>query len=352
VIAQGVGEMGADQYANPVARGLSSMANFMSDISLLAPATSFTQQLTAATSIQHLWEASRGLSKRMDPSTVRTLGLEMDQYEALIKYVGRNAETKSGFMGDRVVGMRNVDGIEMDTLKKFVDRMVRTRVQDMPTRGDFHKSMFSFVGKLMTQFRTFNLKGVDNFLMQNVSRTANGGGALVAQEIVATLVFAGVIQYGRVKADWLSYKAAGDREKMKELEARMDFTGFARGAFTGPSEFFVPGFVMDTLWTKALDKDPILSPYRYSGLDLYGFPGKAIGERAFGVAEDVYGATVGKTFGLDVEREVTRGTIHKARLLMPFQNMLFVKQFLNLAEDEIAEAYRLPDIQPRRPASN
>jgi hypothetical protein len=139
---------------------------------------------------------------------------------------------------------------------------------------------------------------------------------------------------------------------MKELEARMDFTGFARGAFTGPSEFFVPGFVMDTLWTKAFDKDPILSPYRYSGLDLYGFPGKAIGERAFGVAEDVYGATVGKTFGLDIEREVTRGTIHKARLLMPFQNMLFVKQFLNLAEDEIAEAYRLPDIQPRRPASN
>jgi hypothetical protein len=352
VIAQGVGEMGADQYANPVARGLSSMANFMSDISLLAPATSFTQQLTAATSIQHLWEVSRGLSKRMDESTVRTLGLEMNQYEALIQYVGRNAQTKSGFMGDRVVGMRNVDSIEMDTLKKFVDRMVRTRVQDMPTRGDFHKSMFSFVGKLMTQFRTFNLKGVDNFLMQNVSRTANGGGALVAQEIVATLMFAGVIQYGRVKADWLSYKAAGDREKMKELEARMDFTGFARGAFTGPSEFFVPGFVMDTLWTKAFDKDPILSPYRYSGLDLYGFPGKAIGERAFGVAEDVYGATVGKTFGLDIEREVTRGTIHKARLLMPFQNMLFVKQFLNLAEDEIAEAYRLPDIQPRRPASN
>lgn len=352
VIAQGVGEMGADQYANPVARGLSSMANFMSDISLLAPATSFTQQLTAATSIQHLWEVSRGLSKRMDEATVRTLGLEMNQYEALIQYVGRNAETKSGFMGDRVVGMRNVDSIEMDTLKKFVDRMVRTRVQDMPTRGDFHKSMFSFVGKLMTQFRTFNLKGVDNFLMQNVSRTANGGGALVAQEIMATLVFAGVIQYGRVKADWLSYKAAGDREKMKELEARMDFTGFVRGAFTGPSEFFVPGFVMDTLWTKAFDKDPILSPYRYSGLNLYGFPGMAIGERAFGVAEDVYGATVGKTFGLDIEREVTRGTIHKARLLMPFQNMLFVKQFLNLAEDEIAEAYRLPDIQPRRPASN
>ncbi len=52
--------------------------------------------------------------------------------------------------------------------------------------------------------------------------------------------------------------------------------------------------------------------------------------------------------GLDLEREITKGTIHKARLLLPFQNLLFVKQYLNIAEQEIADYYNLSDIQPRR----
>jgi hypothetical protein len=348
VISQGVGDLTPDPYSNVAARTLSSMANVMSDVSLLAPATSFTQQLTAATTMQHLWEVSKGLSRRLDDSTLRTLGVNTQQYQELVDYVGKNAQTRAGFLGDRIVGMDNIDGIQMDLLKSFVDRMVRTRVQDMPTRGDFHKSMFSFVGKLMTQFRSFNIKGVDNFLMQNVSRTRNGGGATVAQEIVATLMFAGTIQYLRNWADWKSYTAAGDRERADDTAKRMDFAGMVRGAFTGPSEFFVPGFVMDTIWTKAIDKDPILSPYRYSGLDLYGFPGWAIGERSGGIVRDVYGATVGRTMGLDLEREITKGTIHKARLLLPFQNLLFVKQYLNIAEQEIADYYNLSDIQPRR----
>jgi hypothetical protein len=327
-------------------RLLDGTANIMSDISGLAPITSFTQQLTAATTLQHLYDVSRGV-KRLDNATIRALGLEPEQYETLINFVGRNAQTKDGMLGARVVGLQNLDAVEMDLLRGFVDRMVTTRIQNIPTRGDFHKYAFTFVGRLLTQFRTFNLKGIDNFLLQNASRINRGGGAKVAQEISATLMLTGLIQWVRNYSDWRSQKAAGNKERADELEQTLTVAGSLRGAFTGPSEFFLISLGTDSLFTTLVDKDPVFSPYRYSGLNWYGFPGQAVASRAFDLFTDVYGATVGKQAGLDLERDITRSTLHKARLLTPFQNMPILKQYFNIAEDEIATEWNLPERQPR-----
>lgn len=334
-----------DQYASLPKRMLDGAANLMSDASLLAPTTSFTQQLTAATTMQHLWEVGKGFTKRLDDATVRSLGLEPAQYDTLVAYVTKNAKTKEGFFGSRIVGMDNIDAVEMDSLKAFVDRMVRTRIQDMPTRGDFHKSVFSFFGRLLTQFRSFNIKGIDNFLLQNATRVARGGGEKVASEIAATMVFAGMIQYSRNYADWRSYKASGDIERRKQAEKSLGVGGFVRGAVSGPSEFFLMTMGVDAFWTRAIDPDPIFAPYRYSGLKWYGFPAEAMLIRAGSVAADVYGATVGKGLGLGVERDVTQGTLHKFRLLLPAQNFPGVKQMFNITEQEIADEFNLPKIQ-------
>lgn len=328
-------------------KGLQRTANFMSDISLLSPVTSFSQHLTAAATLQHLVEAAKG-GRRLDDSLVRTLGLTPERYQNLIDWVGRNAVTEKRFMGERVVDLRNIDAKEMVELAQFVDRMVRTRIQDIPTRGDFAKGMFSFLGKLLTQFRTFNLKGVDNFLLQNISRSVNGGSPQVMAEIASTMVFAGTIQYLRNYGDWKSYESVNNYEKMDEIEKNLDIAGFIRGAVAGPSEFFVPTLLTDTMWTRFVDKDPIFSPYRYSGLSMYGFPAQAMLSRADSVFGDFYGASVGKALGLDVERETTRGTIHRARLLLPFQNMFGLKQYFNIAETQIADWLRAPEQQPRR----
>ncbi len=328
-------------------RLLDGTSNVMSDISGLAPITSFTQQLAAATTMQHLYDVSKGVAKKLDNATVRSLGLEPEQYDTIISYVGRNAKTKQGFMGERIIGMDNVDAKDMDLLRAFVDRTVRTRVQDLPTRGDFHKLAFSFVGRLLTQFRTFNLKGIDNFLIQNATRINRSGGAKVAQEVAATMMFTGLIQYGRNYADWRSRVAAGDKEKAEEMEKLLTTTGFIRGALTGPSEFFLLGIGTDAAWTTFVDDDPLFSPYRYSGMSWYGFPGEALAARASGVFVDTYGATVGKGLGLDVERDVTRSTIRKARLLMPFQNMPIIKQYFNILEEDIATEFNLQRTQPR-----
>jgi hypothetical protein len=337
-----------DEYASLPKRALTGAANLMADASGLAPITSWTQQLTAACSLQHLYDVSVGSARRLDKATLSTLGLTPEKYDNLIKFVGANAELKDGFLGKRLTGLKRMDAIEVDDLKGFVDRMVRTRIQDIPTRGDFAKQAFGFWGRLATQFRSFNIKGIDNFLIQNATRVARGGSegqAKVASEIAYTLLFAGMIQYGRNYADWSSLKAAGNDEKAAKLEPTLGVNGFVKGAMSGPSEFWTATVIADYAWTNAVDPDPIFAPYRYSGLKWYGFPGEAMATRSSAVLGDVYGATVGMALDLGVKQEITKGTLHKARLLTPAQNFPGLKQILNITEQQIIDEYNLPTTQ-------
>lgn len=327
--------------------GLDMAANLLADVSGLAPLTSWTQQLTAATTMQHLWEvANKGIA-RLDNATLKGLGLTPEQYETLIAYVGKNAQTKAGFLGERVVGMAAMDKVEMDLLRDMVDRAIRTRIQDMPTRGDFAKSLFGFWGSALTQFRSFNLKGIDNFLLQNVGRVQQGGGKRVAAEVGSALVFSGVIAYARNYADWRSYKNTSDTEKADELATTLTADGFVRGALAGPSEFFLALMAVDGVWQRTVDPDPIFSQYRYSGQSAFGFPLEDTLRRTYGLGQDLYGATVAKATGSRLSRDFTRRTVHSARLSIFGQNLPGVKQFLNISEAEIADYFRLDKTQPR-----
>ena len=336
-----------DRESKGVRGGLDMAANLLADVSGLAPLTSWTQQLTAATTMQHLWEVANKGVTRLDNATLKGLGLTSDQYERLVAYVGRNAEIKEGFMGDRVVGMAGMDMVEMDLLRDMVDRCIRTRIQDMPTRGDFAKSLFGFWGSAATQFRSFNLKGIDNFLLQNVGRVQQGGGKRVAAEIGSTLLFSGIIAYGRNYADWRSYKNTSDTEKTEELAATLTAGGFVRGAVAGPSEFFLALMLTDGIYQNTIDPDPIFSQYRYSGQSTFGFPLEDTLKRTYGLSKDLYGATVAKATGSRLSRDFTQRTLHSARLSLFGQNLPGLKQFLNVAESEIADYYRLAETQPR-----
>lgn len=336
-----------ERESKGVRGGLDMAANLLADVSGLAPLTSWTQQLTAATTMQHLWEVANKGVTRLDNATLKGLGLTSDQYETLVAYVGRNAEIKEGFMGDRVVGMAAMDKVEMDLLRDMVDRAIRTRIQDMPTRGDFAKSLFGFWGSAATQFRSFNLKGIDNFLLQNVGRVQQGGGKRVAAEIGSTLLFSGIIAYGRNYADWRSYKNTSDTEKTEQLASTLTAGGFVRGAVAGPSEFFLAIMGADAAWQGIVDPDPIFSQYRYSGQSTFGFPLEDTLKRTYGLSKDLYGATVAKATGSRLSRDFTQRTLHSARLSLFGQNLPGLKQFLNVAESEIADYYRLAETQPR-----
>jgi len=339
--------LGDASYSGPFAKTIRGATNLMSDISGLAPITSMTQQLTAAGAIQHLYEVGRGLgTKGFDDATIRTLGLEPDQYRALAAWVAENAETRAGILGDRVVNIKNMAGPKMAELKVMVDRMVRTRIQDVPTRGDFHKLAFTWWGRLVTQFSTFNLKGIDNFLIQNAGRVKGGGGLQVAKEMTATMVLAGLIGYGRNYADWWSHKKARNYEKARKMEELLSVEGFVRAAIAGPSEMYLLTKAGDGMWALG-SKDPLFAPYRYSGLSMYGFPGETQLRNIGTVLNDARGALIGKPLDLDVRREFTTKTLHAGRSLIPGQNLPFLKQYLNISEQEIAEEYNLSKQQPR-----
>ena len=328
-------------------RGMNSVSNFFSDISMLSPITSFTQHLSAAVVLQHLYDTGIGVARRLDDATIRTLGLEPDQYDELMDWVRTNAVLNDR---GRVVNLNNLNALEFDNLRVMVDRTVRTRIQDIPTRGDMGRWAFSWYGRLLTQFRTFNLKGIDNFLLQNVSRARRGGGVGVSREIFSTMLFAGLIQYSRKYMEYESKKRTGDWEGAKEIEDNfLGVDGFVRGAFTGPSEFFLPILAADATWTTFVSDDPLFSAYRYSGLNWYGFPAQSFVSKGIDIGTDIYGATVARGVGIeDKDREITRSTIHKMRLLMPGQNLLGLKDLLDIGEAEIGDAFNLSKQQPRK----
>lgn len=335
-----------------VSRALNSASNLFSDITLLSPITSFTQHLAAAATLQHMYEASVGATKFLDDATVRTLGLEPEQYRAVVDWVGKNAVLKNG--SDRVVSLNNLNALEMDNLRVFIDRMVRTRIQDIPTRGDFAKGMFSSVGRLMSQFRTFNLKGVDNFMLQNISRARRGGGASVAKEIAFTTILAGMIQYSRQYMNYKSAQTTGNYEEADRIaKDHLGLQGFLRGGVTGPSELFLPMLATDAVWANTVSDDPLFSAYRYSGLNWYGFPALSMFSKISDISKDVYGATVARAIGAEEkEREITTGTIHKGRMLIPLNNMPGFKQFFDISEAEIAQEFNLAKRQRRKPRAD
>lgn len=341
--AAGVG----DAYSrNIVKRGLDSTSNFFSDLSMLSSVTSMTQQLTAATTLQHLFDVAKSGVRRLDASTLRTLGLSVEEYEKLVQFVGKNGQTKAGFLGERLVGLKNMDDPVVENLKSMVDRMVRTRIQDVPTRGDFHKGAFAWYARFFTQFKTFNMKGIDNFLLQNASRGQQGGGARVAAEVGSALTLAALVQYGRSYADYRTAVAAKDFKAADRAEKRLGVDGFVRGALTGPSEFWLPSMLIET-GNAPFNKDMIFSDYRYSGLPSITSPAVMGAGRLWSVGRDVLGATVGKSLDLETKRDITTRTLHNARQFLPFQNLIFLKQYLDVKEEEIAQENDLYDTQIR-----
>lgn len=334
-------------------RGLEKGAAFFADITGLAPITSFTQNLAACSTIQHLYEVGSGMTKGLDEARVASLGLTMEQYNRVAKWVAKNGKTAEVGTSRRVVDLTMTGGPEFDKLKGFIDRVVRTSIQDVPTRGDFSDLAFSFLGKMMTQFRTFSLKSVDNFLYQNLSRSMRGDSQAkvrVGKEIAASILFGGTLAYARAYMNWKSAMAAGDEERAKTIEERqLGIAGFLRGGTQASSEFMLPGMLVDGFSTTFLTDDPIMNPYQFSGMGLYGMPVMGFIKSAGYVAKDVYGATVAPAFGIESKtRDITQSTVHQGRLLIFGQNAPGIAPFLDQFEQTIADMYDLPERQPRR----
>jgi hypothetical protein len=339
-----------------VRRALGDISNIYSDVTLLAPITSATQYLTGITTLQHLLEMSRGQVKQFDEGTIMSLGVTKAEYEAAGRFLDVNAVTVNRAGTERIVDINNMNHPDFDVVRRIMDRMVKTRIQDVATIADTSAYADSALGSLLTQFRNYNIKAVDNLLLQNYSRFYNtrnvraqaAAGAKVASEIAATFMIAGLIKQAITIVNAQNAKDAGNLEEYYKIREGIGLKGFLKQGLLGPGELWIPTTVAEAAWSFYSD-EPLLSQYRYSSSDMLGFPALEAAKRALSVVRDVAGEVM---YQLDPSspnaRFITRKTTNNISKSIPFQNWPPIARYLSQLEEFINDEYDLPYEQPRR----
>lgn len=333
-------------------RVLERTTTVFSDIEGLAPVTSMTQYLAASSALHHLHDVARNRVKAMDDATVRSWGLEPNQYRELIAWVGANAQTYRKMGMTRIKGFKNYDPEVMDKLTGFVNRATVTRIQDYATRGDMHQVAFSWWGRLLLQFQSFTLKGVDNLMFQNLSRVTRGDAQSrmqVAKELAAVLVGAWLVKYAMNYSDWWSADARGDTEEAERLAKKLEAKGSVAEAMNYVGDAYLPMLAFEKAYSTFIDRGGLSEDYRARQYGGYSVPILSQFTRAKEVTEDVTGKLLYEITGNEaVHRDITTSTLHKFRTLLPFQNLWYMKHVFNVAEDDIAGYLELPEQQKAR----
>lgn len=337
-------------------QGLGTASNVYADVTLLAPITSFTQGLTGLTMLQHLLEMSRGQVKRLDDSTILSLGLTVEQYEKAGRFLNANAVTKKSVGRDAIIDIKNINDPDFVYVRSAVDRMVKTRIQDVSTIADTSSYADYAFASLLTQFKNYNLKAIDNLLLQNYSRFYNtrgtrakaAAGVRVAAEIAASFLVAGLVKQAITVVQAKNAKDAGDLETYYKLRENIGLKGFAKQGLLGPGELWLPVMATEAAWSM-FNEEPLLSQFRFSGGDMLSFPAKEALKNMSSAASDVGGEIM---YRLDPDnpntRFITRNTTNNIFKSIPLQNYPPVSRYFDQLEQYINDEYDLPYEQPRR----
>jgi hypothetical protein len=287
-----------------------------------------------------------------------TLGLTRQEYDAAVNFIATNAVTVRRAGRDGVVDINNMNHPDFDISRRVMDRMVRSSIQDVPTLGETSAWADTAFGSLLTQFRNYNIKAVDNLLLKNYSKVwnAQGAGATtaaginVARQIAFSFVMAGLIKQGLSVLDRANAEAAGDYKKMAEIDGNIGLKGFMKQGLLGPGELWLPVMATEIGWNMVSD-EPLLSQYRTSASDMASFPALELAQRVGSVTKDTGGALSKEFFPSDsnpFKRFITRKTTDNAFKLVPGQNWPLIARYLGITEEQINDYYDLPYEQPRK----
>lgn len=342
-----------------VRRVMGKAADIYSDVSLLGPLTSFTQIVTGLSKLQYLYDLGSGVATKLDNQTIRALGVTPEQFAKAADFIKNNAVVVRRFGKNRIVDINNINHPDFDYVRTVMDRMVKSRVQDVATTADTGAWADNPFGALFTQFRNYNIKAIDNLLLQNYSRIYNAkkgeraaASSKVAQEVAISFALAGLIKQAVTIGDHYNAEEAGDFVKANELAEQIGIKGLMRQGILGPGEVWIPAMAAEAAWSfNPWDDNPLLSQYRYSGTDMLSFPALQMTKDYYGVAKDVIGAGI-KELAQDDDirfsRDITRQTMTKAQRLIWFNNYLPIQHYLNIKREEISDFYDLPYEQLRR----
>lgn len=307
---------------------------FFSDATGLAPITSATQHMMTASIIQEMFDNALANKAIYSDALLNQWGITRAEFDSMLKQLRKHGKVDSrGRVID--VGSENWNQNTYGRFLDFLERGTVSSIQDPPTRGDFHKALWSPLGRLLTQFRTFNVKGISNFLMTTNQRRDHR----VFAEYMAAMMFGTLIQMSR-KAIFAP-RFAGDKEQKDYWDKSFSNQALLGYAVTGPTENYLLTTVTDSI-TNFMYGEGVFQQSRYSNLS-GGF--LSISSTPAGkFAEDVYRAFGGLSQAvLREDKEITRKTLNNFRVLIPANKMVIISDILSGIEAGASDAFDLKE---------
>ena len=172
----------------------------------------------------------------------------------------------------------------------------------------------------------------------------------VAREMAAVLAGAWTVKYALNYSDWWSANTRGDTEKANEIaERKLTAKASVLEAMNYVGDFYLPMMAFEKVYSTLVDRGGLSSDYRAREYGGYSIPILGQYESARQVSGDVIGSLLYEVTGNEsIHRDITTSTLHKARTLLPFQNLWYLKHLFNVTEDNIAEHFELPEQQKAR----
>lgn len=313
---------------------LNNAATIFSDMTGLAPITTASQHMATLSIIQEVFDNAASPKAIYSDALLAQWGITRSEFTAIRKELLKNAKTNArGRVID--IGDGNWDKGTYGRFLDFLHRGTVSSIQDPPVRGDFAKILWSPLGRLMLQFKTFNVKGVSNFLMTSVQRKD----ARVFQEYMALMVLGTMTQMARKYLFQPAYK--DEKERKKYWEENFSTQALISYALSGPTENYLLTSGIDSASGLFLGQSMIAPRVRYSGLGGGWF--NPYSTPAGQLWEDTSNALSAPLRAMTREdRDFSMKDVHAIRSLLPANRAWGIGQVLNAIETGIGHHFELP----------
>ena len=309
------------------------------DISGMMPITSFMHRMTARAmgqkflnlayrAVDDLGEVKLSKLSKTDRNRLKSYGMTDEGLENVLKHIKKFAnDGKSDmFKGKRLKKFNTEKWAKTEEGRRAISDlsdamfvMGRKAVQENDI-GTSVWGMHTSTGKLLTQFRSFMLNAYTKQLQYNIEMMD----VQTANMFMSSIMFAGVGYVLQTKAN-----ATGRHDEKEYLAKRLTPEEIGKASWQRAGWASILPMMADTIWTHG-GNDPIFKYGRSTGLA----SDMVMGIPAFSAANKASGAIKGVVHGVRPDQEISRNDFKNITKLIPFNNALIIKQYLeNLSQD-------------------
>jgi len=302
-------------------RGLKSLSTRFGMVSLMAPWNAAIKQWSGMVVMTNILRATEKVAAgTATPEEIRKLaaaGINADLAQRITKEYGAHGDRQGAVLLAKAADWTDRQAREAfrTAVVRDVDRIVVTPGQDKPLW------MSTELGKTVGQFRSFQISAMQRVVLAGLQQrdAATLSGVLVSLGMGAMAYWTKQVTAGREVSDNPAVWAANAIDQSGLTGWFMEVNNMAEKATRG------------RVGLSALTGEQIS---RYATRNVTGaFLGPTPGAIA-----DIFQVS-GSIFAGDT----TKGDLHKARQLIPFQNLFYIRQLLNRVEEATGDAMGLPE---------